>query len=121
MRAFCLDAIKTAIVASAVGYLTDRIKKYYALGNISHMIPGPLDSWQITEQPALFSLFGNVEDIIGVKLAPSCMMSPLNSVSGLYFSTEVTFENCQLCPRKGCIGRRSPHDRVVVRKYQKES
>ncbi|MFC2034771.1 vitamin B12 dependent-methionine synthase activation domain-containing protein [Chloroflexota bacterium] len=120
MRAFCLDVIKMMVVGSAVRYLTDHIRKYYALSKISHMNPGSIDSWQITEQPALFSLFGNVEKIIGVKLAPSCMMFPINSVSGLYFSTEVTFENCQLCPRDNCVSRRALYDRVLVKKYQKK-
>ena len=47
-------------------------------------------------------------------------MSPIKSVSGILFPTEVTYENCQLCPRDLCPGRRAPYDKALYeRKYRK--
>ena len=76
-----------------------------------------MDDWPITQQKELFSLFGDVEELIGVTLTESCLMVPLKSSSGIYFPTEVTFETCQLCPREVCESRRAPYDRALAREY----
>ena len=120
IKSFCLDAVKTVVLGSAITYLTDRLKKYYALGEMSHMNPGSLESWPISQQRELFSLFGNADELIGVRLTEGCMMSPVKSVSGIYFPTEVRFESCQLCPREKCFGRRAPYDPKLARKYREE-
>jgi len=120
MKSFCFDAIKTVILRSAVDYLSNRLTEHYVLGKMSHMNPGSLESWPITQQKELFSIFGNVEELIGVKLTDSCVMYPLKSVSGIYFPTEIRFESCQLCPREKCIGRRFPYDPELARKYGEE-
>ena len=119
-RTFCLDAIKTTVLGMAVTYLRDYLTKYYALGNISHMNPGSLDSWPVSQQRELFSLFGNVEELVRVRLTESCMMFPLKSVSGIYFPTETRFESCQLCPREKCTGRRAPYDAELAKKYRED-
>jgi hypothetical protein len=71
------------------------------------MNPGSLQNWPITQQNELFSIFRNVEALIGVRLTQSCLMIPLKSVSGIYFPTQIKFESCQLCPREKCEGRRA--------------
>ncbi len=118
MKAYCFDAIKTVILRSATTYLSNRLTEYYALGKMSHMNPGSLDSWPITQQKELFSLFGDVEELIGVRLTKSYVMFPLKSVSGIYFPTEISFESCQLCQREKCIGRRAPYDPQLAKKYR---
>jgi hypothetical protein len=120
MKVFCLDAIKTTVLGMAITYLRDYMTRYYALGTISHMNPGSLKSWPVSQQRELFSLFGNVEALIGVKLTEGCVMSPLKSVSGIYFPTETRFESCQLCPREKCIGRRAPYNPEFARKYRED-
>lgn len=120
MHSYCLDAIKTIVLGSAVTYLSDYVKRRYALGEMSHMNPGSLESWPITQQKELFSLFGDVESLIGVRLTDSSVMHPLKSVSGVYFPTEIHFESCQLCPREKCIGRRAPYNAELAKKYQDE-
>jgi len=120
MKFFCLDAIKTTVLGMAITYLRDYLTRYYALGNISHMNPGSLESWPVSQQKELFSLFGNAEEPVGVKLTESCVMFPLKSVSGIYFPTETRFESCQLCPREKCIGRRTPYDPEFARKYRED-
>jgi len=117
LKAFCLDTIKGMILATAIGYLSDYIKRKYALGQMSHMNPGSLEDWPLTQQRELFSIFGNVEELIDVRLTKDYLMYPLKSVSGIYFPTEITFESCQLCPRENCIGRRAKYDPHLVREY----
>ncbi len=121
MKSFCLDAIKTVVLGIANAYLRDYLTRYYALGNISHMNPGSLESWPVSQQKELFSLFGNVEELVGVKLTESCVMFPLKSVSGIYFPAETRFESCQLCPRERCVGRRAPYDPEFARKYREDN
>jgi len=117
MKAFCLDIIKTMALAAATGYLSGHVKQRYALGQTSHMNPGSLADWPLSQQKKLFSLFGNVEALIGVTLTESFVMYPLKSVSGIFFPTEVRFESCQLCPREKCPGRRAPYSPAMAKQY----
>jgi hypothetical protein len=117
VRDFCWDAIKVHAMRTASGYLQDNLKKRYALKELSHMNPGSLESWPVTQQKALFSLFGDVETSIGVRLTEGFMMYPVKSVSGIYFTTDVKWENCLLCSRENCPGRRAPYDPELVKKY----
>ena len=121
MKSFCFDAIKTMVLRSAITYFSNRLTKRYALGKVSHMNPGSLESWLLTQQKELFSLFGNAEELIGVRLTKSCVMFPLKSSSGIYFPTEVKFESCQLCPREKCIGRRAPYDPELAKRYREDT
>ena len=117
LRDFCLDTIQTVVLGIAINYLADYLKQKYILGQMSHMNPGSLEDWPITQQRELFSLFGDVEGLIGVRLTQDYVIRPLKSSSGIYFPTEIRFESCQLCPRENCIGRRAPYDSNLVRKY----
>lgn len=89
---------------------------------MSRMAPGSgaADVWPITQQKELFSIFGNVENLIGVRLTDTCLMIPIKSVSGIFFQTETTFETCQLCPREACVGRRVSYDPDLVKKYSEQ-
>jgi len=89
----------------------------YALAGISRMSPGSLTDWPIEEQRLLFSLLGNVEASIGVKLSRSLVMIPQKSISGIYFPTEVSFYSCQLCPRKRCPSRKTGYDKEMAGEY----
>jgi hypothetical protein len=73
------------------------------------MNPGSGDRnvWPIAQQRPLFSLFGDAEALIGVRLTDSFLMVPNKTVSGLFFPTEVPFESCQLCTRPDCPRRRA--------------
>jgi len=118
MENFYLDTIKGMVLGSAISYLKDYLTRNYALGQVTHMNPGSLDDWPVTQQKELFSIFGNVEDCIGVKLTESYLMIPLKSVSGIYFPTQIKFESCQLCPREECSGRRAPYDPSLAGRYR---
>ena len=120
MKYYCLDVIKEMTLRSAISYLTDYLTRNYALGQMSRMHPGSLEDWPITQQKELFSIFGNVEDLVGVKLTESFLMIPIKSVSGICFPTEIRFESCQLCPREICHERRAPYNSDLVRKYKEK-
>ena len=120
MKYYCLDTIKEMVLRLAVNYLTEYLQTTYAIERLAKMNPGALDIWPITQQQELFSIFGNVEDLIGVKLTTSLMMVPIKSSSGIYFPTKVKFETCQICPREACIGRRSPYDPALAKKYKEK-
>jgi hypothetical protein len=46
-------------------------------------------------------------------------MLPIKTVSGIRFPKEGTYENCQLCPRQKCPGRKALYDEgLYQRKYQ---
>lgn len=110
---YVLDMLKESILRRTVMYLREHIQTSYSPGKLSMMNPGSLKDWPLQEQQRLFSLFGDVKQAIGVELTESFLMYPVKSVSGILFPTEVTFENCQLCPRENCPGRRAPYDKTL--------
>ena len=120
MKSYLLDMIKDMVLRSSISYLQDCLTRNYALGQVSRMNPGSLKDWPITQQKELFSIFGNVEDLIGVKLTESFLMIPLKSVSGIFFPTRIKFESCQLCPREVCSGRGVPYAPDLVKKYREK-
>jgi hypothetical protein len=118
MKVFCFDAIKELVLERAIGYVERVITETYALANTAHMNPGSLSDWPISEQKLLFSLFGDVESLIGVKLTERFLMDPIKSVSGIYFPTELNFKSCMLCERHPCVKRRAKYDPEMVQKYR---
>jgi hypothetical protein len=118
MESFWADGIMLQAVRSAGTALTAFLEAAYRPGRLAHMNPGSLQDWPLREQRPLFSLAGDVEERIGVRLTDSYLMVPAKSVSGLYFPTEETFESCQLCGREVCPNRRAPFDPALFdRKY----
>jgi hypothetical protein len=109
---YVLDLFKEHVLRQAVLYLRAYLQQTYLLSKIAMMNPGSLQDWPLTEQKPLFALFGDVKSLIGVELTESFLMTPVKSVSGIIFPTEVTYENCQLCPRKDCPGRRAPYNQT---------
>lgn len=120
IKTYYLDQIKEVILSLARTYLEDYLKRKYALGKMSRMGPGTgsIDDWPLTQQKELFSIFGNVEELIGVTLTDKCLMFPIKSTSGIYFPTEVTFVSCQLCPREKCIGRKADYSPEMAEEYR---
>jgi len=117
LQQYYLEA--TADIALRIGkqHLEKHLKKNYGLDKISSMSPGSLPNWPITEQKPLFSLIGDTEKLVGVRLTDSMLMLPRKSISGIVFPTEVTFNSCQLCPRERCEGRKAPYDEALREKY----
>ncbi|MHB1315788.1 MAG: vitamin B12 dependent-methionine synthase activation domain-containing protein [Christensenellales bacterium] len=105
---FWADIIKETILYKTVEVMVSTIREqFFAMDDMSHMNPGSLPEWPITEQKTLFGLMGSVNVDIGVSLTESCLMIPSKSVSGFYFSHKTHYENCQLCPRVSCPNRKA--------------
>jgi len=111
MGPFWLDGLKAMALQTAMAALKTDLEDRYGLGDFVAMNPGSadVDVWPIEQQKSLFALCGEVEDLIGVTLTDSYLMLPTKSVSGVYFETDKTFINCQLCTREMCPSRRAKY------------
>lgn len=115
LQEFWLDTIKETLLGVSTSHLNDYLSRQYALGKTATMHPGSGDAtvWPIEQQKELFSLFGDVEDLIGVRLTDSFLMMPNKSVSGIRFPTEIDFQTCRLCHREECPSRAAPFDQEL--------
>jgi hypothetical protein len=117
LYSYWADAIKEMAVRCAREVLlNDCIKRCVPVGKLSSMNPGSLKDWPLIEQRKLFSILGDTKPMVGVELTESCLMLPSKSVSGIWFITDVTYENCQLCTRENCPGRRAKFDSELYNK-----
>ena len=117
MQKFCYDAIKECILEETYVKLERYIGNTYHPGSMAHMNPGSLQDWPVTQQPLLFSLFGDVQGLIGVTLTESNLMDPIKSVSGIQFPTQVDFKSCKLCTRHPCVKRLAQYDPELAAFY----
>ena len=117
LEQYYFDIIANVVLQDVIRSLRTALQDQYKLEKMSYMSVGSLEDWPISEQKPLFSLLGDVETAIGVRLAPSMLMLPAKSESGIFFPTQTTFFNCQLCPRENCEGRKAAFDRKMAREY----
>ena len=117
VKMYYFDVIANVALSAGRKYLEKRLQATYKLNGMSFMSPGSLPNWPIEQQRPLFSLFGNQETPIGVRLNNSCLMIPAKSVSGVYFPTEVHFSSCQLCDRRNCASRKAAYNQKVVDEF----
>ncbi|MGI6776882.1 MAG: vitamin B12 dependent-methionine synthase activation domain-containing protein [Acetivibrionales bacterium] len=113
---FWADAIKVQALQQAMKCFDQHVEQNLSPGKTSNMNPGSLKDWPISEQKSLFQILGDVKGLTGVSLTESFLMTPIKSVSGIKFPTETGYENCKLCPRENCIGRRAPYDKDLYNK-----
>lgn len=109
LESYWVDEIQKMILNLVIEIIYSKLDKQLNTAITSDMNPGSLADWPLEEQAKLFSLLGNVEEKIGVKLTESYLMLPAKSISGIKFSTEEEFSNCQLCKRENCPTRRVPY------------
>ena len=114
-RAFWLWTLKEVVLTAAIEHLFEHLATRYRITHSSTMNPGSGDAavWPIEQQKELFSIFGDVEELIGVRLTDSMLMIPTMSVSGIVFPTEAEFASCQVCHREGCPSRKAPFSEEV--------
>lgn len=123
LKQFWIDEIKATVLDSCRAYLNNYLDNRYALSKTASMSPGSGDVnvWPIEQQRELFSLFGDVNNLIGVELTDSYLMIPNKTVSGLRFPTEVNFRSCMLCHRENCPGRSAPFHKEMWDSIQRDS
>lgn len=110
VKRFWGEAIKGFTLQGVFKFLDKQLKSHFDLERTSIMTPGSIQDWPIQEQQPLFEILGSLTSQIGVEINESMLMNPVYSVSGILFPTEVKFENCQLCPRENCPGRRAEYE-----------
>jgi len=110
-----INFIKLNLLEISIQYLKEQLDKRYRVSKLSTMNPGSGDAsvWPFEQQRELFSILGDVEKLIGVRLTKLLVMVPDMSVSGILFPAETDFHSCQLCHREKCRGRRAPFDREL--------
>ena len=97
LRQYYLEEMANVALENGALWLSERLKTRYGFPGLASMDPGSLEDWPITEQPKLFSIFGDTERLIGVRLTDSMLMIPRKSISGIFFPSEERFASCQLC------------------------
>lgn len=110
-----ISFLKGNLLQASMQFLREHLAKRYRVSNLSSMNPGSGDAsvWPFEQQRELFTICGDVEKLIGVRLTKSLILVPDMSVAGIFFPTEVDFESCQLCHRENCRFRRAPFDREL--------
>jgi hypothetical protein len=119
LQKYWAEAVQHMALRAASAAMNAHMVECYHLGKTSTMAPGSLKDWPLREQRPLFTLLGDTEGTIGVRLSDSLLMLPTKSVSGIRFPTEENFKSCQLCPSPDCPGRRAAYDRELYdKKYR---
>jgi hypothetical protein len=110
-----LAFLKGNLLQTSMQYLGGHMAQRYKVPHVSSMNPGSGDAtvWPFEQQRELFSMFEDVEKLIGVTLTKSLVLVPDMSVAGILFPTETDFQSCQLCQREHCHLRRAPFDKAL--------
>ena len=118
LKQYYLEEIANIVLEEGAAWLTDKLQGRWGFPRLSNLSPGSLEDWPITEQRQLFSLFGDAEKVIGVRLTDHFLMLPRKSISGILFPSEEGFTACQLCPRDNCPSRRAGYDEGLAAEYR---
>ena len=117
-----MNYLKGAIIMSGIRYLTAYITAKYKIPKLSYMGPGQGDSsvWPHEQVIELYSIFDNAEELIGVRLTESRLLTPLASAVAIFFPTEVDFDGCQLCHNETCEFRKAPFNKELWGSIEKD-
>ena len=110
LKQYYLEEMANLALEDAAEWLGAELENRYGVAGLANLSPGSLEDWPITEQAKLFSIFGDTEKLIGVRLTDSMLMVPRKSISGILFPSEEGFVACQLCDRERCQGRKAPYN-----------
>ena len=105
-----LNTYDGALLFYASKYMIGFMKDRFGFDGSSMLSPGSLPDWPIQNNFALFDMIGNVDEI-GVSLNEAGYIKPWNSGSHIHFSGD-GYQNCSLCRKLDCIGRRARFDRA---------
>ncbi len=106
LTGFVLDTLGSMVAEKAAEKLADIIEREVSAQGWQVSVafsPGYCD-WNVAEQQLLFSFFPR--DFCGVTLSPSCLMSPVKSVSGVIGigpSLRREFNKCKRCGDPNCM------------------
>ncbi len=109
-QTYVMDCIGSQIVESAADCMEKVLQSELdadGLHRTNRFSPGYC-GWHVSEQPKLFSLFGE-KNPCGIELTDSCLMLPVKSVSGVIgIGPDVRYlpYTCGICDMKMCYRRR---------------
>lgn len=110
LRAWLQDQINQDVLRQARLWTQRRVCASCGVEKLASVNPGSTADWPVSGQAELFALIGGVEGHTGVRLTEGFLMHPVKSVSGIWFEAPAEgYENCQLCPRQDCPGRRADY------------
>ena len=115
LRQYYLEEMANIVLERTADWLAEKLSRRWGFPGLSCMSPGSLEDWPISEQPKLFSLFGDTEKSVGVRLTKSLLMVPRKSISGILFPSEEGFISCRLCPRENCPARKADYDKDAAK------
>jgi hypothetical protein len=118
LKQYYLEEMANIALENGAAWLADRLKTRWGFPGLASMDPGSLEDWPITEQLKLFSIFGDTERLVGVRLTDSMLMVPRKSISGILFPSEEGFTSCQLCDRAACPARRTAYDPALAARFE---
>jgi len=110
LKQYYLEEIGNIVLEQGSAWLTEKLRERWGFPGLSSLSPGSLEDWPITEQTKLFSLFGDTEKAIGVRLTDRLLMLPRKTISGILFPSEEGFTACRLCPREKCPSRSASYE-----------
>ena len=105
-----LNTYNGALLFHASRYIISYMKEKFGFDGSSMLSPGSLPDWPIINNFELFKIIGDVSEI-GVSLNEAGYIKPWNSGSHIHFSGD-GYQNCSLCKKYSCIGRRAAFDRA---------
>lgn len=105
-----VDTIKYAILIETRNEVKNYISDIFGYNDIAELCPGSLPDWPVENNRFLFEMIGAACDI-DVTLKKDCFMIPSKTVSGILYSGDKDYINCNLCG-KSCIGRRKPFNEI---------
>ena len=108
LERYWIDTISELALREVGQRLHQAVLETYGVRHINSMNPGSLPDFPISCQRGLFSLLEGGAEKIGVELRSTFLMLPYKSGSGIYYESEAKYENCMLCTRLDCPGRRAP-------------
>jgi hypothetical protein len=97
LKQYYLEEMANMALESAAGWLGGQLETRYGVTGLANMSPGSLEDWPITEQAKLFSIFGDTEKAVGVRLTDSMLMLPRKSISGILFPSLPRAQSCLYC------------------------
>jgi len=104
-----LNSYDGALLFHASKYIVNYMKEKFGFDGSSMLNPGSLPDWPIINNFALFRIIGDTDEI-GVSLNEAGYIKPWNSGSHIHFAG-AGYQNCSLCKKYDCIGRRARFDR----------
>lgn len=117
---YLLYQLRMLVLGAARSYMMEQVKKQFDIHGLAAMNPGSLPEWPLQEQKKVFAILGEDAAKIGVTLGDNLFMEPLESSSGLLFETEKDYQNCMICTRLDCVGRRAPYDARLAEQFRQE-